>query len=299
MWLNKLERKYGKYAISNLSLYLIVGYIIGYVATMISPELYGLMAFNPYLIMRGQIWRIVTWMLLIPEGYNVLFAAIMLYFYYQLGTSLERTWGTFRYNLYIFSGILFTIIGAIITYFFVILYLKGEFGAAGADLGLADVASTSGQVVGQVVSTYYVTTSILLAFAATYPEMEILLYFVLPLKIKWLGFLYGAEIIYDFISSPWPRKIMIVFSLLNFLVFFLTTRNYSKVSPSNIKRKREFKRKIREANNAYTYENGARHKCAICGRTELDDPNLTFRYCSKCSGGKEYCQDHLFTHAHN
>ena len=297
MWLSKLEKKFGKYAVNNLTLYLIAGYVLGYMITMINPDIYELMAFNPYMILHGQIWRIVTWILLIPSGYNILIAAIMLYFYYQLGTALERAWGAFRYNAYILSGILFTIIGAVITYFLLIMYLRGNAGAEWDVLRVANNAA--GKVVGEVVSTYYVTTSILLAFAATYPDMEILLYFVLPLKIKWLGVIYGIEIVFDFITSPWPRKIIIIFSLLNFIVFFLATRNYSKINPGNIKRKREYRRKVKEATKHYTYENGARHKCSICGRTELDNPNLTFRFCSKCSGSKEYCEDHLFTHQHS
>ena len=64
------------------------------------------------------------------------------------------------------------------------------------------------------------------------------------------------------------------------------------------KRKRQYRQQVNRARQNQTYQNGARHKCAVCGRTELDDPNLTFRYCSKCSGNKEYCQDHLFTHKH-
>jgi len=294
MWLNKLERKYGKYAISNLTLYLIIGYVIGYVVSVISPDLLVALQFNPYAIIHGQVWRIFTWLLLIPRDTNIIFVAIMLFFYYQLGNALENTWGTFKYNVYIFSGILFTIFGAIITYFGIIMVGKGQLTQADYQI----LPSYAGQLVGAAVSTYYITTSIFLAFAAIYPDMQVMLYFVIPLKIKWLGILYAIGIGVDIVFSPWPVKAVIIFSLLNFLVFFFTTRNYARINPSNIKRKQEYRKKIREAHKNTTYENGARHKCAICGRTELDDPNLTFRYCSKCSGGREYCQDHLFTHEH-
>ncbi|MDE5965335.1 MAG: hypothetical protein K2G89_00675, partial [Lachnospiraceae bacterium] len=112
-FLNKLERKFGRYAIRNLSLYLIIGYIIGYVFDMM-----GILAFftlNPTLILKGQIWRLVTWIITPPDGLSI-FTVIMLYFYYSIGTDLERTWGTFRYNVYIFSGMLFTAVGTMLLY---------------------------------------------------------------------------------------------------------------------------------------------------------------------------------------
>ena len=112
-FLNKLERKIGKYAISNLSLYIILAYVIGYILTLTgSVEFISL---NPYKILHGQIWRIITWIIVPPSALNI-FTIIMLFFYYSLGTSLERTWGTFRYNVYIFSGILFTVIGAFLLF---------------------------------------------------------------------------------------------------------------------------------------------------------------------------------------
>jgi len=111
--LNKLERKFGKYAITNLSLYIIIAYIIGYVLVLTgSVEFINL---NPYYIARGQVWRIITWILVPPSTIDI-FTIIMLYFYYQIGSALERTWGAFRYNVYIFSGIVFTVLGAVVLY---------------------------------------------------------------------------------------------------------------------------------------------------------------------------------------
>ena len=111
--LNKIERKFGRYAISNLSLYIIIAYVIGYILTLTgSVEFISL---NPFKILHGQIWRVVTWIIVPPSTLNI-FTIIMLFFYYSLGTSLERTWGTFRYNIYIFSGFLFTVVGAFLLY---------------------------------------------------------------------------------------------------------------------------------------------------------------------------------------
>ena len=110
--MSNFEKKFGKYAIKNLSLTLIMCYAAGYVIELVIPGLFYYLTLNPYAIMRGQIWRLVTWILIPPESSNLFFVLLMLYFYYSLGTSLERTWGTYRYNVYIFSGMLFTIIGS-------------------------------------------------------------------------------------------------------------------------------------------------------------------------------------------
>lgn len=309
MFLNKLERKFGKYAIYNLSLYLVVGYVIGYVLSLISPALYDLITFDPYAILHGQIWRIVTWVLTLPGSDNILFMMIMLFFYYSIGSALENTWGAFKYNAYIFSGMIFTVIGGVLLYVVLMIIYNvtgnvsflGEFGIQQSLLSGVHpdlIGQLFGKCIGACVSTYYINMSIFLAFAVTYPDMQVMLYFIIPLKVKWLGYLYGAFIIYDALTTGWGNRVMILASLLNFLIFFLTTRNYNRINPREIHRRTEFRKKVYQAHQNATYENGARHKCAICGRTELDDPNLTFRYCSKCTGGKEYCQEHLFTHEH-
>lgn len=309
MWLNKFERKFGKYAIYNLSLYLVVGYAIGYFLNLANPAVYGYLTFDPYAILHGQIWRLITWIITLPGSDSLIFVIIMLFFYYSIGNSLENAWGAFRYNIYIFSGMIFTAVGGILLYVILIIIYNtsgniaflGDFGIdysllVGADPEL--IGQLFGKCIGACVSTYYINMSIFLAFAITYPDMQVMLYFIIPLKVKWLGYLYAAFILYDVITTGWGNRVMIVMSLLNFLIFFLLTRNYNRVNPREIRRRTEFKKKVYEAKQNSVYENGARHKCAICGRTELDDPSLTFRFCSKCTGGKEYCQEHLFTHEH-
>ena len=117
-FLNKMERKFGRYAIHNLSMYIIGAYIVGYVLHFFAPNvLYNILSLEPYYILRGQVWRLVTWVLIPPESPGI-FTIIMLMLYYSLGTSLERTWGAFRYNVYIFLGLLSTVVGAMILYFF-------------------------------------------------------------------------------------------------------------------------------------------------------------------------------------
>lgn len=268
---------------------MIITYIVGYLL-----QLFGLTQFislNPYLIMRGQVWRLVTWVIM-PPGSLSIWTVIMLFFYYSLGMALERTWGEFRYNLYIFSGLLITLVGTIMVYFI----------GSALSLNYAIIAPEWGALLASGVSTYYVNMSIFFAFAASYPDMRVMLYFIIPIKIKWLAVFDAVLMLYEIIFAPWFMKFIVLLSLLNFIIFFMATRNFKRVSPHEIHRKWEFKRNVNNAKKAgMKYSSNGRitkHKCAICGRTELDSPNLEFRFCSRCNGNYEYCQDHLFTHKH-
>lgn len=110
-FLDKMERKYGRYALSHLTMYIIVTYIAGYIIALAAPIMRQYLTLEPYYILHGQIWRLVSWILIPPSSLDI-FTIIMLFFYYSIGTSLERAWGDFKYNVYIFSGILMTILGS-------------------------------------------------------------------------------------------------------------------------------------------------------------------------------------------
>lgn len=291
--LNKLEKKFGKFAISNLTLYLLVGYAIGYMLQF--GEKYtgvpylSYLTLEPYKIIHElQMWRIFTWVL-VPPNIRLIWAIFMFMLYYSLGGALENTWGTFRFNVYIFGGIIFTIIGAFLTYFLYGAY----YGAYPIDMG-------------SVVSTYYINLSIFLAFSMYFPDMQLLVYFVIPVKMKWLSILYVAVLGYEvagYLLSPvkgsWVAAVPIIMSLLNFIIFYLSTRNYRRFDPKEIHRRAEFKRQATPPPTQYRDGSPiARHKCAVCGRTEVSNPELEFRFCSKCSGNYEYCSEHLFTHTH-
>lgn len=306
---SKFEKKYGRYAIRNLSFYLIIAYVLGYVIELISPAMYNLLLFNPYLIFHGQIWRIFTWILVPPEGLSI-FTIIMLFLYYSLGRELEHVWGTYRYNVYMFSGFIFTVGGSLILFgILMLLYYIGvlpdSFLYEMVGYGFTNVGDYIGSIMSLCVSTYYINMSIFLAYAVTYPEEQLMLYFIIPIKIKWFGFLYGAYIIFDVIQAfryystvnAVVITVLIVASLLNFLIYWIFARHRGRYNPKQVKRRQEYKKSIKQA-KPVNYGGGARHKCAVCGRTELDNPNLTFRYCSKCTGNKEYCEEHLFTHEH-
>ena len=284
--MSKWEKKFGKYAISNLTLVLIMCYVAGYILTWLAPAVMSYLTLDAYAILHGQVWRLVTWLIAPPSSFGI-FTIIMLYFYWSLGTQLERVWGVWRYNVYIFTGILLTIVGSFVT--IGIYYLL-----------FPEIDPLSAAILfrwgAQFFSTYYVNMSIFLAYAFTFPDNQILLMFVIPVKVKWIGIIYGVMLVIDMISSIsmglWFRVAAIGASLLNFLIFFLRTRSHMHLNPKQIKRRAEFRQDIRR-NPRVT-----KHKCAVCGQTDQDNPDLEFRFCSKCNGNYEYCQNHLFTHVH-
>ena len=287
---NGLRRKLEKYAIPNLTLYLIICYGIGYLMQNLVPAGYQYLMLDPFLVLKGQVWRLVTWILIPPDSSNIFFVLITLYLYYSLGGLLERIWGTYKYNVYLFSGLLFTILGAFV--------LCGYSVLMGAQptmyTGLYLLNNGSAVYFGQF-STYYINMSIFLACAASIPDVQVLLMFIFPIKVKWLGIVYGIILLVNCIQGGIATWIVVIFSLLNFLVFFLRSKGKMHLSVGQIKRQQEFHQKMRSAGQT---KGITRHKCAICGRTELDGDDLEFRFCSKCNGNYEYCQYHLFTHEH-
>ena len=281
-FIDKLERKFGRFGIPNLTIYMIVCYVIGYALMIVNPGILNWLSLEPAYILRGQVWRLVTWVLYPPSTSGVLwFAIAVLFFYYPIGTSLERTIGTFKYTLYILSGVIFTILGAFILYFL----LGGNV------------------LVGSVFSTYYISLSTFLAYAMCYPDMQVLLMFIIPVKMKWMAIFYVVIVVYEMIqyimAGAWYLVIPIVASLLNFIIFYFGTKDFSRYNPKEVHRRNEFRRAMEPQGRMKSGSGSVtKHKCAICGRTELDDPNLEFRFCSRCNGNYEYCQDHLFTHTH-
>ena len=272
-WLDKMERRFGRYAIRNLTMYLLAGYAIGYLLSFTMPQLLTYFTLEPALILKGQVWRLLSWVI-IPPNDNIIFVIFMMLLYYSLGNTLESYWGAFRYNIYIFSGILFTVIGAFIVN-----------GLIGGITGF-----------GSLYCTYYINMSFFLACASIMPDYQLLLYGIIPIKMKWLAILDVVLLAVDAVQGGLIIRIVIIASLLNFIIFFFCNRNLRGHSPKQAARRKKFQKQISRPQNQYA--GGAKHRCAVCGRTELDDPTLEFRYCSKCNGNYEYCQDHLFTHEH-
>ena len=282
-FLTKLERKYGKYAIPNLTLILISGFILGYLIEIFMPEGLQLLAMNPEKILHGQIYRLVTWVVIPPSSASIL-VIITLFFYFSIGRTLENSWGDFRYTVYILSGIIFTDIGMMGTY--LIMHLMGQ-------SQLLDMYYQAG-LYGA--STYYPCMSMFLAYAFMFPDMQVLLYFIIPIKVKWLGYLDIAYLLVMILQYGYMHyytgMVTVIMSVLNFILFYFMSKGKTKMTPAQRKRERKYKQQVRQSQIL------TRHKCAICGQTELDNPNLEFRYCSRCKGNYEYCQNHLFTHEH-
>lgn len=294
-FLNRLERKWGHYAIPNLTMYLVAMYVIGFILRIVAPNLYNLFGLDMYYVFQGQVWRLVTFLLIPPD--TSLLIVITLLFYASIGQTLERTWGTFYYNVYMISGVLFTILGNLIA--FLLQWL------------------ITGEATNCIGTNYYILMSMFLAFAYLYPDMEVLLMFIIPIKVKWMAYVYYAIIAYQvyryvsiFINAETAyagyaasdiayvkglaigSAISIVMSLLNFFLFYYSSKKKMQPSRAQKKRKKNFQAKMVQPQGI------TRHKCAVCGATEETNPELEFRFCSKCKGNYEYCQNHLFTHEH-
>lgn len=295
----KLERKFGHLAINNLMKYVVILYVLGFFVNMVNPDFYyRYLMLDIDKILHGQVWRIVTF-LIQPIEDNIFYLFLSVYLYYMIGNSLERQWGAFRFNLYFLSGILFNILATVIIYIVTKL--------------------TIGYGYSYPISITYINQSMFFAFALMYSNVQFLLFFVIPVKVKYLAWIYGGIIAYNVFSylrvgftttdilmktGCFSAAFSIVVALANFLIFFFMTRNYKKVSFKEYKRKAQFRKSVNEgrAGSNVVNFNGrttiTRHKCAVCGRTELDDDSLEFRFCSKCDGNYEYCSEHLYTHEH-
>ncbi|MDD6339091.1 MAG: hypothetical protein PUA49_01160 [Butyrivibrio sp.] len=288
---SKLERKFGKYAIKNLTFILVIAYVAGFIMQRFAPGFFEYLTLDPYRIVHGQVWRLVSWILIPPPEKNMFFAAMMCLFYLSIGTTLERTWGVFRYNLYLFSGMLCTIISSFLMMAYVyvakpeLLLISEEY-----VFFLSSIAF----------STYYVNMSIFLAFATTFPENQVLIFFLVPVKVKWLGIVYAGFLVYDIVSGILDSGMLgfcfpfaIGGSLFNFIVFFFTTRRQLHNNAKKTRGQKNFKNSMKRETTR-----GRHHKCSVCGITENDDPNMQFRFCSKCDGNYEFCEKHIYTHVH-
>lgn len=273
-FLDKLERKFGRYCIPNLMLYIMIGNAIAYFCEVLFRiPILSWIFFHPSLIMKGQIWRIFTW-IFIPLYDNPIWFLFFVLLYYSIGRELEYQWGSFKFNLYYLSGIIFSIIAYFIAkLFFPIpeLYIN-------------------------IITATYINLSLFLAYAALFPNMKFLLYGIIPLKVKYLAALDLAYLIVDLIRGDVGTRLLIIVSLLNFALFFGSIlirggRTYQTAAQKQFKKQ---KRELKQGDPIKV----AFHKCCVCGKTEVSDPDAEFRYCSKCNGNYEYCMDHLHNHEH-
>jgi membrane associated rhomboid family serine protease len=257
--LNRLERKFGRFAIRDLIVYIVGLNALVYVLSIAYPQSAAIskLVLDPELIMRGEVWRLFTYVF-IPPSASILWIFFILYFYYIVGIGLEREWGSFRFNIYYFTGMIATALAAF--------------------------------TAGQGTTALYLNLSLFLAFAHIYPDFEILLFFVIPVKVKYLAWLNWAFIALTVLTAPLADKVAALVSISNYFLFFgndilLGVRQ----SRSAYRRRKRF---------APLPQRSAIHRCAVCNMTEKDDPQMEFRYCSTCEGDYEYCMKHLKTHEH-
>ncbi len=187
-WLYKLERKFGKFGIPNLMLYVVGGQLIAWIVMMLfyAPLPFKMILSRPMLL-HGEIWRLLSFLFIPTTQMNPLFVMLELYLLYWIGSSLERAWGSFKFTVYFGLGVVGAWLACLV-----------------CGIGVAN-------------SLYY---SLFFAFAMLFPNTELLLFFVLPVKVKWLGWIAGALYLFDVIRAPWVSKAALILGLLNFFVFF-------------------------------------------------------------------------------
>jgi hypothetical protein len=255
-WLARLETKFGHLAIHGLLRYVAALSSLCFVFAMINPRYIGFLVLDRDRLMAGEVWRLFTYLFipsiggLFPDWLGM---AMYVWFLFWMGDGLEQAWGAFRLNVYFLLGMIGTTIGVLI---------------AGSSPG------------GGI---FYMT--IFLAFARFYPDTVIRLFFVLPVKVKWLAWLDGALLLMNFIGGDMAIRLAIVAGLLNYLLFFgRDIFNDAKLHREVVQRRARFEREIR------TGTEETMHCCKICGRTELTTPELEFRV---SDDGEEYCAEHL------
>ena len=285
-WLERFCRKHPRLGIPGLMKYIVIGNILVYILDMFGiGGVYAasnLLAFSPSGILHGEIWRLVTFVF-VPyiSGRSLtsfFWLAVMLYFYYFIGATLEREWGTAKFTVFYVFGIILNII---------VGFLVG-----GATMN-------------------YVNLSMFFAFATLFPDMQVLLFFIIPMKIKWLAWIDAAffaySIIRQLVSGHPLLALLPVVAILNYLLFFAadigSTLGYWK-QRAGFKSGNGSGPKVIHFNNARTKTRAKAakenylHKCAVCGKTDVSDPNMEFRYCSRCNGYYCYCADHMNSHIH-
>lgn len=273
--LSRLERRFGRFAIPNLTTVLLVGQVCLYVASFMPQGVdLGRVMLNPARVMQGEVWRLVTF-LFTPPGDRTAFVIFYFLLFHLFGTSLERHWGEFRFNMFILVGWLANVVAAF---------------AGAAILGSVQPnAPGAMELAPASASNVFLYSSLFLAFARLYPDFIINLFFVLPIRIKWLALLQWLGYGYKLLSGTWMERMLVLATVLNYLLFFGPEhlREYRQTH-----RRRSFQTKAKKSTRAL------RHECRVCGLNSDDAPRTSFRYCSKCEGQACYCPDHIRNHEH-
>jgi len=258
--LNQLERRFGSGGIPNVTLILILAQVAVYIISRAQPELLSAFYLVPALVLQGQVWRVISF-LVVPPVTNPIFAFFFWYLFYLMGNSLEHYWGTFQYNMYLLIGYVATV-------------------------------AVSFLIPGAISSNGFLQGSVFLAFAFLNPDFLLYIFFILPLKIKWLALLTWLYYAYVLIFGQWIERLLIIASILNFLLFF-----WDDIRERIATGRRHMSGQAGRFTQT-KYEKQAFHRCVICGITDLSHPDAEFRYCTQCAGTPCYCVEHLQGHEH-
>lgn len=276
--------------IPNLMLFVVLGAgIVSLLSAVGNPQLYAILAFDRDAILNGQVWRLITYPFTMGGNFSFL-TLLILYCYYSLGRGIEHAWGTFRFNLFYFSGVLLMDV-------FAMLF-------SGYDIYTKIFYMTS--------MTNYLHLSLLISYATLYSEQRFLVFFVIPIRARILGLIYLILVLYEVISLSvpvlfFPHNLFPLVALANYFLFF--GRDMINLLPVSWQMKLRRKPKkvhrtdagpipFRPAQPKAAAKQDYNHRCTVCGRTDVTNPELEFRYCSRCQGYHCYCQDHISNHTH-
>lgn len=262
--------------VPNLMRYIVAANAVIYIFSLFdrSGLLLQTLAMDPAAVLRGQVWRLATYVLIPTSG--SFWLIISLFFYYWLGETLERLWGSAKFTVYYVSGALLTALAALLVYF---------------------IDGISVPIYG----AGYVNTALFMAYALTYPDAMVRIYFILPIKMKWLAILeavlYALSVVRYAVAGLWGMALMPVVAMLNLFIFFSPdlSRGADRFQARHRSEAVQFRKAVKEQKR----QRGYNHKCEVCGRTDADFPDLQFRYCSKCTGYHCFCEEHIFNHVHH
>lgn len=282
--LSRLERRFGRFAIPNLTSILIAGQAALYLASLVPGGIaLNRITLDPTLVLKGEVWRLVTFLFTPPAP--DLFGHVFVIFYFLLlhmfGSSLENQWGAFRYNMYLLVGYLANVAAA-----FAASAIVGGMAAGGPQGAIAQGAVTMAPLMA---TNGFLYSSIFLAFARLFPDFIINLFFFLPIRIKWLALLMWVNYAFELVTGDTMSRMLVLATVANYLLFF-GPDHYREFKDGH--RRRSFQTKAKKATATPT------HVCRVCGVNSADSPRTPFRYCSKCAGQACYCPDHIREHEH-
>ncbi len=282
--------------IPNLMLYICIGSAIVYLFSTVSNNyvLYDFLRFDLQLIFKGQVWRLFSYVLTMQNG-NILLTLLLLVCYYSLGRAMENIWGTLRFNLFYLTGVVMMDIYALV-------------------IGL--LMPQWQDYMSFAVDVSYLNMSLFLGYATLYPDAHFLLFFIIPVKAWIFALIDLLIVVFGLISYPFPVNLFSVISLANYFLFFgkdvlnilpmswranarrLFRKNPKKTGGNSGPKVVPFPKAGSYEASSATVKAPYNHKCTVCGRTDASNPELEFRYCSRCNGYHCYCEDHIRDHQH-